>query len=100
MYPLVVLFFVGSSFNEFQTTFKFSFPFVILGLFMALYHNLIHYNIIEESLSPCIEGVSCSTVYIEWMGFITIPFLSFTAFLIMAILLLFEKRGLVNVKEK
>ena len=78
MYPLVVIFLVGS-FQPALQTIKFSLPIVVIGWLIALYHNLLHYEIVPESASPCMEGVSCSTVYIDWFGFITIPILSLTA---------------------
>ena len=94
MYPLVAIFMVGL-FPLSKEVFKYSAPFVALGWLIALWHNLLHLGIIEEDLSPCREGVSCSTVYINWMGFITIPLLSFVAFsLLGAILFIFYRRHL------
>ena len=86
MYPLVAIFMVGL-FPLSKEVFKYSAPFVALGWLIALWHNLLHLGIIEEDLSPCREGVSCSTVYINWMGFITIPLLSFIAFSLLGIIL-------------
>ena len=92
MYPLVAIFMVGL-FPLSKEVFKYSTPFVALGWLIALWHNLLHLGIIEEDLSPCREGVSCSTGYINWMGFITIPLLSFVAFsLLGAILFIFYRR--------
>ena len=86
MYPLVAIFMVGL-FPLSKEVFKYSAPFVALGWLIALWHNLLHLGIIEEDLSPCREGVSCSTVYINWMGFITIPLLSFLAFSLLGVIL-------------
>jgi len=52
-----------------------------------VYHNLLYYKILPESIAPCSQGVSCTTVYIEWFGFITIPFLSLAVFSFLLILL-------------
>ena len=86
MYPLVAIFMVGL-FPLSKEVFKYSAPFVALGWLIALWHNLLHLGIIKEDLSPCREGVSCSTVYINWMGFITIPLLSFVAFSLLGVIL-------------
>jgi disulfide bond formation protein DsbB len=87
MYPLVVLFFIGL--NPLQkTVFKYTFPMVCIGWLTALYHNLLHLKIIPESLSPCRLGVPCSSIWIKWLGFITIPVLSFSAFSLLLILLI------------
>jgi disulfide bond formation protein DsbB len=97
MYPLVFIFLIGS-FQKAKATYAFSLPLVLGGLFIAIYHNLLHYEIVPESASPCLEGVSCSTVYIEMLGFITIPVMSFTAFTLLGILLIFLKRSQKNEK--
>jgi disulfide bond formation protein DsbB len=97
MYPLVILFMVGS-FQTARVTFAFSMPLVILGWIISVYHNLLHYEIVPESASPCLEGVSCSTVYINWFGFITIPMLSFISFSLILIILIILKRN--NFYEK
>jgi len=86
MYPLVVIFFMGMFPYDKQVV-KFAFPLVLLGWLVALYHNLIHYEIIPESASPCVQGIPCSTKYIQWLGFLTIPMMSFIAFSLIGILL-------------
>jgi disulfide bond formation protein DsbB len=91
MYPLVAIFLVGS-YQSPRSTFAFSFPIVLIGWVIALYHNLLHYEIVPESASPCMEGVSCSTVYINLFGFLTIPMMSFVAFSLMLGALVLLKR--------
>ena len=91
MYPLVLIFMVGS-FQKIQATFAFSLPLVISGWLIALYHNLLHFEIVPETASPCREGVSCSTVYIELFGFLNIPMMSFIAFSLILGLLINLKR--------
>lgn len=94
MYPLVI-FFIISLISLDGSAFKYSLPLVIMGWITALYHNLLHYGIVPESASPCREGVSCSDIWINWLGFITIPMMSFIAFsLILIILTIFYRRYL------
>jgi disulfide bond formation protein DsbB len=91
MYPLVVLF-LAALVRFDKSIVQFSAPLGIIGWSIALYHNLLTYKIIPEDLLPCVHGVPCSTVYINWLGFITIPFLSFLAFtLILAVLFFLNK---------
>ena len=80
MYPLVLVLGIGL-FPLNKEVFKFSMPLVISGWIFAFYHNLLHWGIISESLAPCTKGVACSTVYINWLGFITIPLLSIFSFI-------------------
>jgi len=93
MYPLVLIFLVGA-YQPTKYTISFSLPLVTIGWIMALYHNLLHFEIIPESASPCLEGVSCSTVFIDWFGFVTIPMLSFVSFsLLFSMLIILYRRS-------
>jgi disulfide bond formation protein DsbB len=97
MYPLVILFLVGM-FQPVKYTLRYTLPVVCVGLFIALYHNLLHYGIVPETASPCRAGVPCSTVYINWLGFITIPMLSALSFGLIFVVLLFLLRREKNEK--
>ena len=91
MYPLVVIFAVGIWKKDKNIPY-FALPLSIIGTIIAAYHNLLYYKIIPESLAPCTLGISCTTKQIEWLGFITIPFLSLVSFIaITLIMLLFKK---------
>jgi disulfide bond formation protein DsbB len=67
--------------------------FAILGFIVSSYHNLVMFKIIPETLSPCVQGVPCSVAYINWLGFITIPMLSWVAFSMIVGILLLAKKG-------
>ena len=86
MYPLVLIFLINLLYPD-DKLFKYSIPLVVTGLFFAIYHNLLMFDIIPESVVPCVSGVPCSTEYINWFGFITIPFLSLIAYSMLFILL-------------
>jgi disulfide bond formation protein DsbB len=92
MYPLVLIFLINLLYPD-DKLFKYSFPLVITGLSLSIYHNLLMFGLISEDLVPCVKGVPCSTVYINWLGFITIPLLSFIAYAILFILLIILKKG-------
>jgi len=96
MYPLVFLFLINLLFPDDKIV-KYTFPLVLIGWSISIYHNLLMYKIIPEDLSPCVQGVPCSTVYINWLGFITIPLLSFFAYTIILILLIILKK---EINEK
>lgn len=85
MYPLVALFLVGL-FPADVKVLKYSTPLVVIGWGISLYHNLLIYEIIPQSAAPCIQGVLCTTTYINWLGFITIPLLSFVSFTVLLVL--------------
>ena len=91
MYPLVIIFAVGILKKDKNIPY-FALPLSIIGLIIAAYHNLLYYKIIPESLAPCTLGISCTTKQIEWLGFITIPFLSLLSFIVITILMLLFKK--------
>jgi disulfide bond formation protein DsbB len=91
MYPLVIILLCGL-FPVDKHVVRFSLPLAISGLGIAAYHNLLYYNILPESAAPCRAGISCTTVQIQWLGFITIPFLSLLAFTLITSLLFLARR--------
>lgn len=84
MYPLVLVIGVGIVMRDAKWKY-YALALSLVGLAIAIYHNLLYYNLIPESITPCKEGISCTTVQIEWLGFITIPLMSLTAFVIVSI---------------
>lgn len=90
MYPLVFIIGTGILMRDRRVKF-YALPICFIGLAIAVYHNLLYYKIIPDSIAPCTQGISCTTVQIEWLGFITIPFLSLTAFIGTTLCLLFYK---------
>lgn len=85
MYPLVLI--LLSGLIEFdKKIFRYVLPLAGIGWLISVYHNLLYYKILPESASPCVQGISCTTVQLEWLGFITIPFLSFFAFSMILVL--------------
>lgn len=84
MYPLVVI--LGISIVRRDGLSKiYALPLAVIGLVIAVYHNLLYYKIIPQSIVPCTSGVSCTTKQIEWLGFVTIPFLSLVAFVVIVL---------------
>jgi disulfide bond formation protein DsbB len=93
MYPLVVILpWALFPFNRLIP--KALLPLTLIGWGIAFYHNLLYYKILPESHSPCVKGISCTSVQLQWLGFITIPLLSWVAFsLIILCSLLALKKG-------
>lgn len=90
MYPLVLVIGVGIATRD--TRWKvYALPLAIGGLTVSIYHNLLYYGLIPESITPCKEGISCTTVQIEWLGFITIPLMALTAFVLVTMFTLLYK---------
>ena len=90
MYPLVFIIGVGIILRDQRMTF-YALPLALTGLAISVYHNLLYYGIIPENLAPCMQGVSCTSRQLEWLGFITIPLLALTAFILITVCLILSK---------
>ncbi len=93
MYPLVLILLRGL-FPFDQSVIKFSLPLVTSGFVIAVYHNLLYYKFLPEHAAPCRQGISCTTIQLQWLGFVTIPLLSLLAFAFLFTLLFCLKRKL------
>jgi disulfide bond formation protein DsbB len=92
MYPLVWILAVAIVKKDLTIARLLALPMALVGFGIAIYHNLLYYKLIPESITPCTSGVSCTSKQIEWFGFVTIPVLSLCAFLIITSLLLRIKK--------
>ncbi len=90
IFPQVFLFGVAY-FKKDKGILSYSFPLLITGMVIAFYHNYIYY--FGEGLAPCdSSGVSCVQRLVNEMGgYISIPSLSLTSFVILITILLVVK---------
>lgn len=79
IYPIVAIAVVGILLKD-KNLPRYVLPFSIAGLLIAIYHNLLVWNIIPEATAPCVVGIPCNVQELVLFGFITIPFLSLLAF--------------------
>ncbi len=63
-------------------------PFSLLGTGIATYHYLLQKTDLFSTNSVCSEGAPCTTTWINWFGFASIPFLALVAFLIITVMVL------------
>lgn len=86
MYPLALLLGIAS-FKGSPAIVPYALPLSIIGGLIALYHYLQQNIPWLAQQTPCTQGVPCDLTYINWLGFITIPFLSLLAFILITGLL-------------
>ncbi|MGV2941907.1 disulfide oxidoreductase [Mesobacillus sp. LC4] len=92
MYPLVLILGIGTFQND-PSVKRFVLPMAVIGWFVSLFHYLQQKVPGFAEIKPCSSGVPCSAQYINWLDFITIPFLAFTAFsLIIVFMVLIKKQ--------
>lgn len=84
MYPLVILLGIAFYRND-KEIYKYILPISSIGVLMAAYHYALQKIPSMNEFSTCTSGVPCSGQYINWFGFVTIPFLSLVAFTMITI---------------
>src|SRR5690625_17102 len=91
MYPLVVIYGVAAL----KKNVSIGLPGLILsgiGMFVSIYHYMIQkLPALQESRGMC-GTVPCNLQYVKYFGFVTIPFLAGTAFILMFVLHIFLLR--------
>jgi disulfide bond formation protein DsbB len=92
VYPLVLVIGAGIVMRDGRMKY-YALPLCLAGLAVSVYHNLLYYGVIPETLTPCSPGASCAERQIEWLGFITIPLMGLAAFLGLTLCLLLYKPG-------
>lgn len=83
MYPLALILPIGIIRRD-RGLHLYVLPLALLGAPISLYHYLL----IKTNLfppPPCTVGAPCTVDYIDWLGFINIPFMALTAFLIISV---------------
>lgn len=92
MYPLALILGIAS-YRDDRSIVIYSLPLSLIGAALSAYHYLLQKVPGLTALTPCKQGVPCSGQYINWLGFITIPFLAFVAFALISLLLVTARKG-------
>ncbi|MDR7318572.1 disulfide oxidoreductase [Brevibacillus nitrificans] len=93
MYPLVILLGVASARKDYNMS-LYALILSVIGGLISLYHYLIQKVPALHELGNACGIVPCNTDYINWFGFITIPFLALIAFTLISVLqFIVLKRG-------
>jgi disulfide bond formation protein DsbB len=87
MYPLVVVLGIASVRKDLNQII-YVLPITVLGIGFSSYHYAIEKTDWFDHEGPACGIIPCDAEYINWFGFITIPFLALTAFTLITMLLL------------
>ncbi len=90
LFPIIII----AKLRKESKIYQYILPISIFGFIISLYHNLLYTNIIKFEF--CSTGISCTTKYIDYFGFISIPLLSLIGFIIIIVLALFDKNYSLN----
>jgi disulfide bond formation protein DsbB len=92
MYPLSLILGMAAFTSDIKIT-KYVLPISIIGGMISLYHYLLEKVPGFATIKPCSQGVPCDVEWINWFGFITIPFLALTAFVLITVFLIIGRRS-------
>jgi disulfide bond formation protein DsbB len=84
MYPLTLIILVGLIKQD-EYLPSYVLPFSMIGMSVSTYHYLMQWGVFANPASCSI--VSCAARYVNYWGFITIPFMALTAFLLINIVM-------------
>jgi disulfide bond formation protein DsbB len=80
MYPLTLITLVGILKHD-EALPDYVLPLSILGIGFSTYHYLIQLGVVGHS-AVCSIGIPCDLRYVNYFGFVTIPLMALTAFVI------------------
>lgn len=85
MYPLIILLGIASAKKDYKMS-LYALVLSSIGGLISLYHYLVQKVPALHELGNACGIVPCNTDYINWFGFITIPFLALIAFTLITIM--------------
>jgi disulfide bond formation protein DsbB len=89
MYPLSIITLLAALRNDFRVA-RYLLPLPLVGACISVYHILIENGVVQQSTSCLFSAPGgCATEWINEFGYMTIPTLALTAFLLLFGLLLF-----------
>lgn len=93
MYPLTIILGIACYRSD-RDVYQYVLPLSIIGMMVSAYHYALQKVPSLHEFSTCTSGVPCSGQYINWLHFITIPFLSLLAFTIIttAMLVMWKRK--------
>lgn len=91
MYPLSIILLVAALRRDYGV-YRYVLPLSIIGGLIAAYHYSLQKTTLWSALAPCSLDNPCSAVQINWLGFVTIPLMSFVAFSIITFLMWYIRK--------
>lgn len=95
MYPLILIF----GYAIYKRSREVLWPAYIMipiGWLIAVYHNLLYFNILPEAAAPCVAGISCTTRMSGLLSTFPIPLQALAGFSILLILIIIIRKNNTN----
>lgn len=87
IYPLVIILGIGSFVDDRKSA-VYALPLSLIACILALYQYILQWFPQFEAIGVCGLGPKCSDVHFKYLGFITYPFLSLIASIVISLLLI------------
>ncbi|MFD2671073.1 disulfide oxidoreductase [Marinicrinis sediminis] len=93
MYPLVLWFAIAAVRKDLGVI-MYTLPLSMLGMGFSMYHYLTQkVAFFHERAGACAGLIKCNEAYVNYFGFVTIPFLAFIGFTLITLVLLLTYRA-------
>jgi disulfide bond formation protein DsbB len=93
LFPIIII----ATLRREKNIYQYTLPIAIFGEIIAIYHNLLYDGVIKVSF--CSIGISCTSKYVEYFRFISIPFMSLAGFTVIIILSIISRQYLKKQKQ-
>jgi len=90
MFPLAIVLGVAALRTD-AAVWRYALPLAIGGVLLAGFHSLLYLGVIPERITPCSQGVSCTSADMTVLGGLPLPVLALAAFSAIALLLLITR---------
>ncbi len=91
IYPLSLILLVAIITRD-RTVKKYVLPMTLIVSCVSIWHILVQRVSSLETVTSCKAGTPCTSIYVNELGFISIPVMALTASLTIAVLMLYLKR--------
>ncbi|MFC0186981.1 disulfide oxidoreductase [Fictibacillus aquaticus] len=91
MYPLAIWLGIAAYRNDRSIT-TYVLPVSVIGMLLSGYHYALQKVPAMKGFEICTSGIPCSGQYINYAGFITIPFLALVGFTVITVCMILARR--------
>jgi disulfide bond formation protein DsbB len=97
MYPLTLIILIGIIKQD-EYLPHYMLPFSIIGMGVSTYHYLIQVGLLAHP-AACAVGIPCNLRYVNYFGFVSIPFMALTAFVMITIFMSMTRWAYIQIDK-
>ncbi|MCB9806159.1 disulfide bond formation protein B [Candidatus Nomurabacteria bacterium] len=92
MYALAIILYLSIARKDDKSVIPYGLALSVVGTILAIYHTYLAYFSQGSNTCSPFSSVSCTTKYFNYFGYISVPTLSLSAFVIITLLLIGKKK--------